>query len=72
MCENLYAASPAVLLLHAERLASLVEGTPAYTQCVELIARDIEDNAMPTPEDARRIMANYTDAETTPTPRGSP
>jgi hypothetical protein len=32
-------------------------------QCVKLIARDIEDNAMMTPEDARRIVANYTDAE---------
>jgi hypothetical protein len=27
-----------------------------------LTARDIEDNAMTTPEDARRIVANYTDA----------
>jgi hypothetical protein len=52
-----------VIFSHAERLASLVEGTPAYAQCVKLIARDIEDYAMTTPENARRIMANYTDAE---------
>jgi hypothetical protein len=32
-----------MILSHAERLASLVEGTPAYTQCVELTARDIEN-----------------------------
>ena len=35
--------SPAVILSRAERLASLVEGTPAYTHCVELTARDIEN-----------------------------
>jgi hydrogenase maturation factor len=32
-------------------------------QCVKLIARDIEHNAMMTPENARRIVANFTDAE---------
>jgi hypothetical protein len=32
-----------MLLSHAERLASLVEGTPAYTHCVELTARAIEN-----------------------------
>jgi hypothetical protein len=46
-----------VILLRTERLASLVDGTPAYAQCVKLIARDIEDNAMMTPED------DCTDAE---------
>jgi hypothetical protein len=41
MRENLYAASPAMILAHAMRLASLVEGTPAYAQCIELIKKDI-------------------------------
>jgi hypothetical protein len=60
MRENLHAASPAVILSHAERLASLVDGTLAYAQWVKLIgiARDIEDNAMTRPEDARRIVTN--------------
>jgi hypothetical protein len=31
--------------------------------CVRLIAREIKEYAMTTPEDARRIVANYTDAE---------
>jgi hypothetical protein len=44
MRENLYAISPAVILAHAERLASLVDVTTACAQCVKLIARDIEDN----------------------------
>jgi hypothetical protein len=39
MREYLNAISPAMILSHAERLASLVEGTPAYTHCVELTAR---------------------------------
>jgi hypothetical protein len=39
MRENLYAASPAVLLAHAMRLALLVEGTPAYAQFIELMQR---------------------------------
>jgi hypothetical protein len=43
MREYLSAISPAMILSHAERLASLVEGTPAYTQCVKLTARDIEN-----------------------------
>jgi hypothetical protein len=63
MRENLYAASPAVILAHAMRLASLVEGTPAYAQCIELIKKDIEDFATTTPEDAARIATNYTAAE---------
>jgi hypothetical protein len=63
MREYLYATSPAVILAHAKRLASLVEGTPTYAPCVKLIARDLEDNAMMTPEDARRILASYTDPE---------
>jgi hypothetical protein len=46
------------------RTASLVEGTPAYAQCIELIKEDIEDFAMTSPEDAARIATNYTDAET--------
>jgi hypothetical protein len=37
-----HARGSAMILSHAERLASLVEGTPAYTQCIELTARDIE------------------------------
>jgi hypothetical protein len=32
MRENLYATSPAVILSHAERLASLIEGTRAYAK----------------------------------------
>jgi hypothetical protein len=52
-----------VILSHAESLAWLVDGTPAHAQCVKLIARDIEDKAMTTPEDAQRIVASYTDAE---------
>jgi hypothetical protein len=63
MHENLYAASTAVILAHATRLASLVEGTPAYAQCIELIKKNIEDFAMTTPEDAARIATNYTEAE---------
>ena len=43
MREYLSAISPAMILSHAERLASLVEGTPAYTQCVELTTRDVEN-----------------------------
>jgi hypothetical protein len=54
-------AAPAVILSHAERLTLLVHSTPVYAQCVKLIPRDTEDNAMTTPEDARRILANYTD-----------
>jgi hypothetical protein len=59
MREYLSAISPAMILSHAERLASLVEGTPAYAQCIELIKKDIEDFAMTTPKDAARIVANY-------------
>jgi hypothetical protein len=40
MGENLYAISPAVILSHAARLASLVECTPAHVQCVALTARE--------------------------------
>jgi hypothetical protein len=43
MREYVNAISPAMILSHAERFASLVEGTPAYTHCVELTARDIEN-----------------------------
>jgi hypothetical protein len=42
MREYLNAISPTMILSHAERLASLIQRTPAYTQCVELTARDIE------------------------------
>jgi hypothetical protein len=35
----LYACGFAVILMHAERLASLDEGTPVYAQCVELIEK---------------------------------
>jgi hypothetical protein len=59
MRENVYAASASVILALAMRLASLVEGTPAYAQCIELIKKDIEDFAMTTPKDAARIVANY-------------
>jgi hypothetical protein len=41
--EYVDAISTAMILLHAERLASLVESMPAYTQCVELTARGIEN-----------------------------
>jgi hypothetical protein len=63
MSKNLYAALPAVIPAHAMRLASLVEGTPAYAQCIELIRKDIKNFAMTTPEDAARIATNYTEAE---------
>jgi hypothetical protein len=43
MREYVNAISFAMILSHAERLASLVEGTPAYAQCVELTARDVEN-----------------------------
>ena len=43
MREYVNAISPVMILSHAKRLASLVEGTPAYTQCVELTARDVEN-----------------------------
>jgi hypothetical protein len=43
MREYVDAILPAMILSHAKRLASLVESTPAYTQCVELTARDIEN-----------------------------
>jgi hypothetical protein len=52
----LYAASPAVVFAHAERLATLVEGT----QCVKLIAQSIVDYGTNTVEHAFRIVTGYT------------
>jgi hypothetical protein len=61
MREMLYAASPAEILTHVDRLTTLDEGTPACTQCVKLIAQ-IVDCGMNTPEDALRIVTGYTEA----------
>jgi hypothetical protein len=41
----------------------LVDGTPVYARSASSSLREAADNAMTTPEDARRIVVNYTDAE---------